>query len=186
MIPNRVKDMSGKIYNDLTVISYAYTKKDGAYWNCTCKCGNSTITRGSSIRRNHTKSCGCHVTRFGVAAMKEARKLKDPRIAARSYFKSYIYRATIRDKRIFTLTFEEFYHISQQNCHYCNRTPKQQHNHHAHTFLYNGIDRKDNTIGYTLENSLPCCKYCNQAKSDLTYEQFKNLICNIYSNWASI
>lgn len=29
-----------------------------------------------------------------------------------------------------------------------------------------GLDRKDNTKGYTLENSVPCCKNCNILKSD--------------------
>jgi hypothetical protein len=35
-----------------------------------------------------------------------------------------------------------------------------------------GIDRKDNTKGYVLENSLPCCYLCNRAKGDKPYEEF--------------
>jgi hypothetical protein len=36
----------------------------------------------------------------------------------------------------------------------------------------NGIDRADNALGYTVENSVSCCKICNIAKRDLTIEEF--------------
>jgi len=28
------------------------------------------------------------------------------------------------------------------------------------------LDRKDSSIGYCMENVVPCCKECNQAKRD--------------------
>lgn len=35
-----------------------------------------------------------------------------------------------------------------------------------------GLDRKDNTQGYTLLNSVPCCSRCNTMKgSNLTYDE---------------
>jgi len=36
-----------------------------------------------------------------------------------------------------------------------------------------GIDRKDNTQGYTIENSVSCCTICNLMKRALTAEQFR-------------
>jgi len=36
-----------------------------------------------------------------------------------------------------------------------------------------GVDRVDNTKGYTKENCVPCCKICNRLKSDLTKEEFE-------------
>jgi 5-methylcytosine-specific restriction endonuclease McrA len=40
------------------------------------------------------------------------------------------------------------------------------------TFLYSGIDRKDNEKGYTEENCVPCCKRCNGIKGEwLSYEE---------------
>ena len=39
-------------------------------------------------------------------------------------------------------------------------------------FRYTGIDRYDNTLGYTLENSVPCCKQCNRIKTDMAASEF--------------
>jgi hypothetical protein len=39
-------------------------------------------------------------------------------------------------------------------------------------FIYNGIDRKINSIGYVYENCLPCCEICNKAKGTRTYEEY--------------
>jgi hypothetical protein len=37
-----------------------------------------------------------------------------------------------------------------------------------------GIDRVDNSKGYTKENCVPCCVICNTAKSTLTKDEFIN------------
>ena len=37
---------------------------------------------------------------------------------------------------------------------------------------YNGIDRKDNALGYVEGNVVSCCKFCQYAKRDLPYEEF--------------
>lgn len=57
-IPYRVKDITGKKFNRLTIKSFAYTDRQ-AYWNCICDCGNMITLRGASIRNGRTKSCGC-------------------------------------------------------------------------------------------------------------------------------
>ena len=38
--------------------------------------------------------------------------------------------------------------------------------------FYNGIDRIVNEQGYTVTNTVPCCKICNQAKMDFSLTQF--------------
>lgn len=40
------------------------------------------------------------------------------------------------------------------------------------TIVYNGLDRRDNAQGYTLENTVPCCKFCNFAKNVYSEEDF--------------
>lgn len=49
-------------------------------------------------------------------------------------------------------------------------------------FIYNGLDRVDNTKSHTKENCVPCCKYCNYAKRNLTIEEFFTLLENIKRN----
>lgn len=39
----------------------------------------------------------------------------------------------------------------------------------------NGIDRKDNNIGYTRENSFACCACCNMMKKTMNHDDFVNL-----------
>jgi hypothetical protein len=46
----------------------------------------------------------------------------------------------------------EYIAITQQNCYLCGRKGP------------NGIDRIDTLVGYTLDNSKPCCAICNRAK----------------------
>lgn len=52
--------------------------------------------------------------------------------------------------------------IMRQPCHYCGRagTP------------FVGIDRKDNSDHYVLENCLPACKGCITAKRAMPYDEF--------------
>jgi hypothetical protein len=54
-------DLTGKEFNRLTVIRFAYTKNKHSFWYVTCNCNpqNEFIIRGSSLRRGSTQSCGC-------------------------------------------------------------------------------------------------------------------------------
>lgn len=104
---------------------------------------------------------------------------------ARSLIKSeYTYSAKKRGIS-FELTDNDFYYIIQQPCSYCGRekcnsvswerkrilTTKEKLDFH-----YTGIDRIDSSIGYTLNNSVPCCKICNYAKNDLPIKDFEEWI----------
>jgi hypothetical protein len=55
----------------------------------------------------------------------------------------------------------EFKNITSKSCYYCGKEGP------------NGIDRVDNTVGYTKENCVSCCKHCNYVKGDLSLEDFK-------------
>ena len=43
------------------------------------------------------------------------------------------------------------------------------------------LDRIDNSIGYTNENTVGCCGQCNIAKNDYTQEEFQNWIKKVYN-----
>lgn len=59
-LPPRVKDERGKVYNKLTVIEFVGVRGNHrAYWLCRCECGNTIETAGSTLRGEHSGSCGC-------------------------------------------------------------------------------------------------------------------------------
>ena len=76
-----------------------------------------------------------------------------------------------------SLTYEQFENLVKQDCFYCGvnpsfRTISRGAKKIPATCLCNGIDRKDNSTGYTPENCIPCCSICNRAKRSLSYEDF--------------
>jgi hypothetical protein len=71
----------------------------------------------------------------------------------------------------FSITWEQFIHLTQQPCHYCGIIDSRG---------CNGIDRKDNSIGYEIWNCVPCCTQCNSAKLDYTYTEFMQWIERVY------
>lgn len=53
------QDLSGKIFNDLTVISFSHKDKNSYFWNCQCKCGNMVKARRAALTHRNLQSCGC-------------------------------------------------------------------------------------------------------------------------------
>jgi hypothetical protein len=74
----------------------------------------------------------------------------------------------------FCLTPFEFKDIVTSSCVYCgSHCQSIKHLRGANGgFNYTGIDRKDNTEGYTASNSVSCCKTCNFMKLDHTSDFF--------------
>jgi hypothetical protein len=62
-------------------------------------------------------------------------------------------KAFVRD---FDLSLREFKNLIKEPCYICGGNDKP-----------NGVDRVDNNLGYTNENSRSCCKICNRMKMDL-------------------
>lgn len=183
-------DISGNIYGKLTVVSFNRRCKDKKgkykyYWNCVCSCGNTTIVRSDGLRGGTTTSCGCtiiaHRLQFGDQMSKP-----DGIAGCNNLYCSYVSGARRRGLA-FELSRDEFAAIVTKPCTYCGRKEVNVVSvpHYRTKFYYTGIDRVDNTIGYTLENCVPCCKQCNQAKMDLTHDDFVKLICMIYDNYAN-
>jgi len=56
---NNRKDLSGMVFNNLTVISYSHTENKRAYWKCVCACGKEKTAQGKLLASGNVKSCGC-------------------------------------------------------------------------------------------------------------------------------
>lgn len=74
-----------------------------------------------------------------------------------------IYKKNAKKRNIsFNLTKDEFYEITSKPCYYCNGYSNKDIN----NVFYNGIDRVDSSVGYEINNVVPCCDVCNKMKLD--------------------
>lgn len=74
------------------------------------------------------------------------------------------YVRSARDKNLeFTISNEDYERIVCGKCYYCDTIADKG---------FNGIDRKDQTQGYILENCVNCCKMCNYMKCSLSDDVF--------------
>lgn len=75
----------------------------------------------------------------------------------------------------FNLTFDEFKEYVTKNCHYCSQPPFSsrfsKESWHSKVKV-NGVDRKNNAVGYEVYNCVTCCGICNRAKSSMSYKDF--------------
>ena len=63
----------------------------------------------------------------------------------------------------FIISYDDYINIVAQNCYYCSIVQERG---------FNGIDRKDQTKGYILENCVSCCKMCNYLKGSTSDDVF--------------
>ena len=87
------------------------------------------------------------------------------------------YRTSAKKRgHIFSLTKEEFWKLIKGECFYCGKSSNKR----------NGIDRKDNNIGYVIENCVTACRKCNIMKGQMTYEEFIERCIKIANKKSSI
>lgn len=58
----RYQDLTGQVFNKLTVIGLKNFKNGRANFLCRCECGNTTVVTSARLQSGHTKSCGCLLT----------------------------------------------------------------------------------------------------------------------------
>lgn len=66
--------------------------------------------------------------------------------------------AAKRRKLEVTLTPDEYRQVTSNVCFYCGGDLP---------FIGSGLDRKDASVGYSMDNVVPCCRLCNRIKSDI-------------------
>lgn len=100
-----------------------------------------------------------------------------PQVIKRRFFG--LLQGRINHYRI-NLTLEEYYEFSKiPNCHYCNKTIPWFSRSRAYY-----LDRKDNNIGYSVENCVVCCTRCNLSRGRrFTYEEWIQ-IGSLIKSWG--
>jgi hypothetical protein len=165
------EDMIGQKFNRLLVVSAAPSRHKRAYWNCLCDCGKTCVAMGKYLRQGKKQSCGClsienrqGVSKLGVLA-RQANMLPPGEAAFNVLFATYRSSAEIRGL-IFELTKDQVRVLTKQNCFYCGKAPTSVYRPNiSNGYLYNGIDRRNNLLGYVLGNVVSCCKLCNWMKN---------------------
>jgi hypothetical protein len=164
--------LSGVRFGQLVAVDRVGHRNKKILWKCYCDCGRETLASSNDLRTGNTKSCGCSKYDTKTIDLKDGYN-STPLSCANVLFKDYKHGADERNYN-FSLSFEEFVDLTSRNCHYCGSSPSKisRKSKNGQPYVYNGIDRKDNSVGYIFENCLPCCSFCNVAKHKKSYEEF--------------
>jgi hypothetical protein len=162
---HRVRDLTGLRFHRLVVLRQSEERKSNRVtFLCLCDCGTEILVAGNALVEGITQSCGCY---------RRDRSAQPHGVAAFNNVYGEYRRGAQGRGFTFDLTEDTFRSLTQQPCHYCGGLPSTVSKKSPRgDFIYNGIDRVDNTQGYTLANCLPCCQRCNVAKGTLTYNDF--------------
>lgn len=150
----------GDKVGNLTIISLHKSKistNRGCVYKCLCDCGSITMKTAGYLYVSRVNNCGCH----NPSKMDD----RENQIIKR-LIKEKMYNTRTRHGNVsfFSLTFDQFKEIIKKPCFYCGISHSMERKDmvkdkvSTDTVLrYNGIDRIENEIGYTVENSVPCC-----------------------------
>lgn len=149
-----------------------------------CACGTVKTSRLSYIISQRSKSCGCYseeVSRSNCLANPPMPPLPRGQAAANTLYSEYRSKALARGLE-FSISRDEFKSITSRECSYCGAPPSCRKKKWAASgdYIYNGIDRVDNTLGYIASNVVACCVTCNRAKNTLTLQEFTSWVERVY------
>lgn len=179
-ICSKVPDLTGKVFNSLTVLSLEKVENGNSFWKCSCICGNFTTVRARSLPK--TISCGCAVklltsedtTTHGLSGTREYTiwsgmkdRASNPRNSRHADYTSR--GITIEDDR--WLQFENF--ILDMG-----KAPSELHS----------LDRIDNNKGYCKENCrwvTASVQMSNRRVSSNTSGRIGVSFCKQTSKWKA-
>lgn len=177
-----------EIIGQKTVVEGKSKTKRG-YSKIKCRlCGsNHKWIRNNLLKRDRRISCGCSThdsSRWKSIGPKNMPwRLPEGEAAFNNLYYHYKLSAAKRGYE-FDLSKKQFRKLTKQQCFYCGTEPSRTIRGQGKTsgdYIYNGIDRVNNTKGYIRTNIVPCCFNCNSAKGTLSQKDFFELINKIYT-----
>lgn len=173
------KDLTGQRFGRLVVLKFAHYReypeggkiRKRAVFTCQCDCGEIKDIPAIQLGKG-TTSCGCLLRE--TAAAKGRKSALPLGVAARNRVLDMYTRSAKMRGYSFEIPLKEFNNLLISDCYYCGQPPSNKSSSRGATgeFVYNGIDRLDNSIGYTVDNCVPCCDMCNTAKNNKTKDEF--------------
>lgn len=166
----------GNKYGRLLVIAATESEKNRARWVCQCDCGNKCVATGKTLREGKKQSCGCikrEQSKELVKTLHKQNELYYGEGSCNHLYSVYKHNALKRNLE-YSITIDDFRNLTSSDCYYCGEKPQYAHDGVTCStpYIYNGIDRVDNSIGYTLENCVTCCRICNWMKRTQSQSDF--------------
>ncbi len=174
----------GKTFNMIHVISFSHIDKRKRFYNIEClRCKKFSYMRSDRFTGSQKLStCSkCRQENAILASITRA----TPETVYNILFTQSVNGAKNRNID-FQLSLEEFKNIISKNCHYCGQEPvvsgvSKNINKTDSPVKNNGVDRVDNSKGYTINNCVSCCKICNFMKKNYSKEDFLKHAYKIYN-----
>ena len=190
----RFKDRTGDIHGRLTVVSHAgRDHRNKHLWLCKCTCGSDKVVVADNLSSKKSNSCGCLKVEFLSKKGNQYGVLEDRESALIKVQYSHVKRRNKRLGYMDCIPLSKFAKLIKSPCNYCGveeskeiedrlNESKSKKRISNHVLKCNGIDRKNSDMGYTVDNSTPCCKTCNFAKHTMTEVDFYKWVKQVYDH----
>lgn len=170
-------NLAGISFGRWSVICRSYNNGKQTYWDCRCSCGTEKRVSGQALRSGNSNSCGClhkEVVRGNrIHSEDMALTTLICRMEKSANHRGYSWELSSTDVAM----------LFNQRCYYCGCSPDQRIKvrkminrkntyRTVSDFTYNGLDRVDNTKGYSSDNCVPCCGTCNRMKGSMSQSDF--------------
>ena len=178
------KDWSGSVVRGFKVLEETGKRNNGyAVWKAQCMYCGEVKEFPSYYFVRKVVSCSC--SKWVSNHAEETGRKPIPNNGAHVNELYNHYKRSAKQRNLeFALTKEQARKLFEGDCFYCGQNPQARptsQNLHG-TYSWNGIDRVDNSKGYTVDNTVSCCKVCNFAKRDSTKEEFVEWIKRAYKH----
>jgi hypothetical protein len=124
--------------------------------NCVSCCGKCNFMKGSLDPSTFVDRCKHISKHFGGDGEYNYAVWLDSQSVSLNMYKNRAAKKGLQ----FALTQDQFDHLVNSNCFYCDKVNTQTHR--------NGVDRMDNSVGYIIDNCVACCGQCNLMKLKLS------------------
>lgn len=162
-VTRNFRDLTGQTINGKKVIGISHKHNHRHYFDVICSCGR----RNKCLAQSITRGNGClYCSHKGE---RPERRLR-PYEAQYNTFKG-------RAKHPVSITYDDYLQIAESNtsCHYCDAPIvwREYRSQHSRGGFGSNLDRKDASVGYTVDNVVACCGRCNYAKgTHFSYDQW--------------
>lgn len=162
-----LQDIKNKTFGRLKALYPCGSTGNGAIWRCKCDCGANPAIHRTNLISGSTKSGGCIPNR----------SIEPNQYHCKNKVMTMYVQRCRKNGRKFELNLKQMVELAEKECYYCGLLSSNVSKTTRDSWNYNGLDRVDNSGDYTLNNVVPCCKYCNSLKMDiLSLEETKKVV----------